>query len=331
MLRKIRRGVLRPENNLHVGTRNTQDCHFPKPEFAPAHDALLLGGCLKILDLVGAGNEAQFPEQNRAILGSISLLTSAPAIFQALRNIFLNQLYWVNVKALMGKPAGVRDTMNRRFYGVLVRKECWRLSWRGWLVALTISLLIVITVLLQIHPFLAVTHRVPAKVLVVEGWIHPFAMDAAVKEFKTGHYDRVFVTGGPAEGSGGYSNDYNTEASVGADLLRQAGIPAAMLQMVPSHVWNRSRTYYSAIALRDWFQGHNVPVRGINVLTENAHARRTWLLFQEALGKNVKVGIISIPNPDYDAGHWWRYSEGVREVIGEAIAYVYAKFFFWPG
>jgi len=65
----------------------------------------------------------------------------------------------------------------------------------------------------------------------------------------------------------------------------------------------------------------------INVVTEDAHARRTRLLFQKALGNDVRVGIISIPNPDYDAKHWWRYSEGVREVIGEGIAYTYAKVF----
>jgi hypothetical protein len=69
----------------------------------------------------------------------------------------------------------------------------------------------------------------------------------------------------------------------------------------------------------------------MNILTEEAHSRRTWLLFQEAFGRNVQVGIISVPNPDYDTNHWWRYSDGVRDVVGEAIAYIYAKFLFWPG
>lgn len=71
-------------------------------------------------------------------------------------------------------------------------------------------------------------------------------------------------------------------------------------------------------------------VGSLNVVTENTHARRTRFLFQEAFGKNVKVGIIAVPNPDYDASYWWRYSEGVREVISEAIAYVYARLFFHP-
>jgi hypothetical protein len=37
--------------------------------------------------------------------------------------------------------------------------------------------------------------------------------------------------------------------------------------------------------------------------------------------------VIAVANPDYDARHWWRYSEGVRDVISEGIAYLYAKFF----
>ena len=65
-------------------------------------------------------------------------------------------------------------------------------------------------------------------------------------------------------------------------------------------------------------------------MTEDSHARRTRLLFQKALGNDVTGGIISIPNPDYDAKHRWRYSEGVREVIGEGIAYIYAKLLFYP-
>lgn len=185
-------------------------------------------------------------------------------------------------------------------------------------------------ILFELRPFLAVTHREDAAILVVEGWVHPFAIKAAVKEYAAGHYDRVFVTGGPMEGSGGYSDDFNTDASVGADLLRRAGIPSAAIQMVPSHIWTRNRTYYSAVALRDWLQEHNVKVRNINVLTEDAHARRTWLLFQIAFGRDVQMGIISIPNPDYRGGHWWLYSEGIREVLSEGIAYVYAKFLFWP-
>ena len=95
--------------------------------------------------------------------------------------------------------------------------------------------------------------------------------------------------------------------------------------MVPSRVMDRDRTYGSAVALRKWFGEHNTPVSGINVVTEDVHARRTRLLFQKALGDKVSVGVIAIQNPDYDARRWWRYSTGLKEVVSEVAAYVYAR------
>ena len=67
-------------------------------------------------------------------------------------------------------------------------------------------------------------------------------------------------------------------------------------------------------------------MRRINVVTESTHARRTCLLFQKALGKHVQGGIIAAPNPDYDKERWWRYSEGVKDVMSDNLSYVYAKF-----
>ena len=85
------------------------------------------------------------------------------------------------------------------------------------------------------------------------------------------------------------------------------------------------------MALREWFRANDFHPRTVNVVTEGAHARRTRLLFQKALGDETRVGVISIRSPDYDGERWWRYSEGLKEVLPEAIAYVYAKVFFRDG
>jgi uncharacterized SAM-binding protein YcdF (DUF218 family) len=215
--------------------------------------------------------------------------------------------------------------------GILVKKERWGLSWRGWLIVFAGVLLTFSLFLFRIYPFLAVTHRVDTNVLVVEGWIHEYANRAAVKEFRSNHYQQVFTTGGPVEGTGGYINDYNTAASVGADLLRKNGLSNESPQMVPSRVMDRDRTYGSAVVLRNWFREHNMPVRSINVVTEDVHARRTCFLFQKALGHNVAVGVIAVTNPDYDTSHWWRYSKGVKDVFAESVAYICARvLFFYP-
>src|SRR5437870_6383390 len=244
----------------------------------------------------------------------------------------------MNNKELVSRPALLLERLRARpleyrgvkLFGILVRKERWGLSWRGWLIILTGIVVTFYLFLFRVYPFLAITHRVNTNVLVVEGWVHEYAIRAAIKEFQDNHYRRVFTTGGPAVGLGGYINDYHTSASVGADLLKKWGLPGERLQMVPSRVMDRDRTYGSAVALRNWFREHNMRVRDINVLTENVHARRSRLLFEEALGRDVKVGIIAVPNPDYNPSRWWCYSQGVKDVFSEGIAYLYAKFLFYP-
>lgn len=219
---------------------------------------------------------------------------------------------------------------DRKFYGCLTRRERWGLSWRGWFALILLVVVVGGTWMRCVHPFLAITHRVNTRILVVEGWVDPYVLRAAGAEFQTGHYAKIFTTGGPIVGTGGYSNDATTYASQGADDLVKMGFPARYVQRVPCRINGRDRTYSSALALRDYFRTNGVPMGALNVLTEDAHARRTHLLFQEAFGRQTAVGIISVPNPDYDARHWWRNSAGVREVLGESIAWVYAAFVFHP-
>jgi uncharacterized SAM-binding protein YcdF (DUF218 family) len=218
----------------------------------------------------------------------------------------------------------------RWFWGLLTREERWGLSGRGRLICLAGALLLAWLVAVTVHPFLAVTNRVDARYLVVEGWVHEYAIRAGVAEFRSGTYERVFATGGPVTGTGDYTSDYRTSAHVGAGLLDREGLGPDVVEMVPSRVSGRDRTYNSAVALRDWFREHHLPVSSINVVTENVHARRTRLLFQKAFGNDVRVGVIAATNPDYAPGCWWRCSEGVRDVLGEGIAYGYARLFFHP-
>jgi uncharacterized SAM-binding protein YcdF (DUF218 family) len=214
--------------------------------------------------------------------------------------------------------------------GLLACKQRWGLSWRGVILVLILSTGLAVSAFLGLYPFLAMTQRVDTNVLVVEGWVHKYAIHSAVEEFRRGSYERIFTTGGPVVGNGGYVNDYQTSASVGAELLKKFGVPSEAVQMVPSHVTGRDRTYSSALALRDWLQDHSMSVRSFNIVTEDFHARRTRLLYEKAFGEDVAIGIIAVPTPDYDANRWWRYSDGVREAVGESVAYLYARLFFFP-
>ncbi len=226
-------------------------------------------------------------------------------------------------------PNSLGAAPKRSLGGLLVRKECWRISLRGRLLILAVAVCLAVVVQRRIHPFLAITDCLPGEYLAVEGWIQADGLREAYAEFQHGHYRKILTTGTIArsEWNPGVRSTY---ADWAASKFSRMGISNDVVEPVPCWVERRDRTYYSALALKQWFQERKMPVQCINVVSQGPHARRTRLLFQKAFGKNVKVGIIALKDKDYDPKHWWRTSEGVRDVVGEAIAYVYARIFFHP-
>lgn len=217
----------------------------------------------------------------------------------------------------------------RALAGILIRKESWRLSVRGQILVLIAVAGTLFAGPYFIYPWLAVTHRVSSEYLVVEGWIHNNGFVQAIQEFKKGGYRMILTSGCKVVDTSDFGGNANF-ADWGAERLERLGISKDLVRPVPC--WNdqADRTYHSALAIKDWFRDHHITVTGIDVVTMGPHARRTRLLFQEAFGSKVAVGVIAMPDNTYDPRHWWRSSEGVRDVVGEAIAYVYARFFFYP-
>ena len=213
--------------------------------------------------------------------------------------------------------------------GLLVRKPCWTLSLKGKLLVLAMTCVLVLGVVRFIYPFLAVTDPVPADVLIIEGWIPPGTMRQAAAEFHLGPYHRLLLLRPIVDipdkyASGRYTGDYM------ANLLIEAGVPQDEETTLFPVVAQKDRTYHSALAARQWLAEHDMEVKSLDVATLGPHARRSRLLYEQAFGAHVKIGIIALSNFEYDPDHWWRSSEGVREVLGEIIAYAYAKCLFWP-
>ena len=190
-------------------------------------------------------------------------------------------------------------------------------------------LVLVIVAALEINPFLAVTDKLPGGVLVVEGWAPDYALQAASEEFKQNHYEKIYVTGGPIDRGARFS-EYRTDAELGAAILVKLGLSTNAVQAVPAPRVRQDRTYTSAVSLKNWWREHHLSPATVNILTVGPHARRSRLLFEKALGKGVAVGVISIEDDEFEMAHWWRSSAGVRTVIGEALAYGYARLLFYP-
>lgn len=226
------------------------------------------------------------------------------------------------------RPVDVASSPTR-CWGLVRRRELLVPTWRGWLVLAAATVLAFVGLMLAIHPFLAASDGKPGGALVVEGWGNDQTIALAAQEFRRHQYDKVYVTGGPLDW-GAPLAEYKTSAERGASILLKLGLRPEAVQAVPTPGVVLDRTYVSAMSLRRWFREHGGLPAQVHLVTEGAHARRSRLLFQKALGPTVAVTVTAAPALGYDPRRWWTTSSGVRVVLGETIAYGYARLFFHP-
>ena len=179
----------------------------------------------------------------------------------------------------------------------------------------------------RIHPFLAVSQPVGGDILVVEGWLPGYALEEALAVFRQQRYRLLVTTGGPL-GKGSHLSDYATTAELAAASLRALGGDPQGIVAVAASAVRADRTYASALALAGWLSGSGLAVEAQDVVSRGAHARRTRLLFHRALGTGVRAGRVAVAARNYDAERWWAWSDGVRSVVSETVAYLYARFLF---
>lgn len=213
------------------------------------------------------------------------------------------------------------------FWGFFYRRECWVPNRWVWLLFTFLGIVLTVTAVLRVHPFLAVTEPVPGGVLVVEGWVPDYVLEEAKAESERNHYPRIYVIGGPLE-RGVHLSEYKTYAELGAATLIRIGMRKDAIEAVPAPYVQQDRTYVSAVTLKKWMHQHAIGETSINVVSMGVHARRSRLLFQKAFGEDSRVGIIAIEDRDYDPRHWWKFSKGVRTVVDELVAYIYALLVF---
>ncbi len=185
------------------------------------------------------------------------------------------------------------------------------------------------TFLINLYPFLAPKAPPHHGLMVIEGWIHDFALDEAVTLYKAGTYSKIICTGVPIE-TGSYIQQFKSYPEMTAHRLRAMGIPDAQIRVTVADETKKDRTYLAAVALRQSFMTFNLQETNIHLVTVGPHGRRSRMLFQKALGSDYSVGVTSLEPYSYNAHNWYTYSEGVRSVLGELIAYTYARLFFYP-
>lgn len=216
----------------------------------------------------------------------------------------------------------------KRFH-LVKKKEVWVITVKGWVVIGVACTIILGCFVTFVHPFFSVTDPKRGSMLVVEGWLPRYAIERAVREFTESGYQRFITTGGPI-----YSqlpcSDVKTYAALAAAILEDLQVDAGRIDVVPTPDVKKDRTYASALALKKWFHQNGRHPAFLDIITLGPHARRSRMLYQTALGTDVSVGVISVPNRAYDPNRWWRYSEGIKTIINEMIGYIYTQFIFRP-
>ena len=199
----------------------------------------------------------------------------------------------------------------------------------GW-AALSITFgSVLVSVMLFVHPFLAPTKPVGGGILVVEGWLPDYALEKAKERFQQGNY-QLLVTTGAKLGVGYHLSEYKTWAELAASRLKNLDFPEDKIMTAPAHKnFKKDRTYHSILALQRRLYEEGFNEASIDMVSMGVHSRRSWFLFEKVFS-SVNVGVIAISPNEYDASRWWLSSAGVRNVISELIAYLYARFIFSP-
>ena len=226
--------------------------------------------------------------------------------------------------AAAGSPSPTRKTWISIIFAVLfVRRERWSLTWKGRLLVLTCVVSVTVILTRGLCTFLAIASTVGGQFMVVEGWMPAYAYREAAEQFRKGGYRKVICAGVmDGDESGELRVDFGGEEMV------RFGVRSDLVVTTSSDEVQRDRTFHAAKSVRLWLREQGLRATSIDVVTIGPHARRTRLLYEKALGNEFRVGIIAVEDRRYDRQYWWRSSAGVRAVVGESIAYLYARFLF---
>src|SRR5262245_26116589 len=109
-------------------------------------------------------------------------------------------------------------------FGLIVRRECWRLSIRGKLLVLSLLLAVSLATVWEVYPFLTVNHPIRGEVLILEGWIPTYTLSQAADAFRNGHYRKLLIVRS-------FDVDERKSEAVWSTLTK-CGLAASSLEMV---------------------------------------------------------------------------------------------------
>jgi hypothetical protein len=195
-------------------------------------------------------------------------------------------------------------------------------TWTGWFTLIAILVLFLYACFFFGESFLTETDRVPADTLVLEGWIGRRGLEAAVEEFKRGGYLHIITTGGLTSGLW-EDQPPQSYAEMAARQLVRLGVPQDRITVAKSDQTERYRTFESAVAVWRTLHLAGIKPKGVDLFTFGPHARRSAMVFNKVNQDVEKIGVIGWRPPEYEKKSWWESSERSKQLIQEAVGYLY--------
>jgi Ca-dependent carbohydrate-binding module xylan-binding len=111
-------------------------------------------------------------------------------------------------------------------------------------------------------------------------------------------------------------NNFNSVAELARNQLLAMGVDSAKVTAVPGAMVNINRTLTSALAFRDWLAKSDINIKGLNIISLGAHTRRTWMIYNKILKDRYPIGIISVPDYNYNRSYIYKLFKTIRETLG---------------
>lgn len=115
-------------------------------------------------------------------------------------------------------------------------------------------------------------------------------------------------------------------AELAANYFLDQGVPKEKILIVTDSSRFLNRTLGSAIAIKKKIKAQHNKIRGINIISQDYHSYRSLIVFRKILGRDMPVGVISIPlYPE-------KYSTNdIRNIVlKEFVAIIYYSLFIFP-
>jgi hypothetical protein len=205
------------------------------------------------------------------------------------------------------------------------RRTVWFPTTSGWLLLLGLLVTPIALWIFRGEAFLAATERLPADVLVVEGWIGVAGINAAHAEYLRGGYRMVVATGG-LTGERWNQRRWNY-AEEAAEQLLKLGVPREHVLLASSRDVEIQRTFEMATAAHEALKAAGLQAGTLNVFTRGSHARRSRLIFEKVFGRAFKVGVVAWKPPLFDELSWWQSSDRAEDMVKETVGYFFELLF----